>query len=69
MRDWSAQAPFPFVTVRKLIIILNVPTAIGIDTRINYLLDQNHTLFILGNTFLSETFLKSFVYKISKNYS
>ena len=65
MRDCSAQAPFPFVTVRKLIIIFNLPMVISIDTRLKYLLDQNHILFILIKTFLNETFLKIF-YKVPK---
>ena len=65
MRDCSAQAPFSFVTIRKLIIILNLPMVISIDTRLKYLLDQNHILFILIKTFLSETFLKMF-YKVPK---
>ena len=66
MRDCSAQAPFSFVTIRKLIIILNLPMVISIDTRLKYLLDQNLILFILDKTFLSETFLKTFFYKVSK---
>ena len=39
---------------------------ISIDTRLKYLLDQNLILFILDKTFLSETFLKTFFYKVSK---
>ena len=46
-------------------IILNLPMVISIDTRLKYLPDQNHILFILIKTYLNETFLKNF-YKVPK---